>query len=613
MNLGTDRYPPVSDYGLIGDMHTAALVSKAGSIDWCCFPRFDSAAVFGRLLDWENGGYFTFAPRGITRMSRRYLPNTNVLETTFETDTGRVALTDFLPVIATTGPSHPRDLTSRRQIIRRMVCDRGSVEFEMRCMPRFDYGGIVPHAALLSENLGLAHGGKDAISVYSNVPMREEDDGFVAEGRLSEGQVACLAATYEAGQPHHTEALDESELHGRLDETVRFWEEWAAKCTYEGAYQSDVLRSALTLKALTYSPSGALIASPTTSLPEVIGGVRNWDYRYTWLRDSTFALYALFILGYTEEAHEFKRWLEWSTMGRARDLQVMYGLTGERRLTEVELTDLEGYKLSRPVRVGNAAHSQFQLDIYGEILDSAHLYRRFGGKMDKEYWQYLRHVVDFILEHWREPDDGIWEARAERRHYTFSKVLCWVGLDRAIKASMSLGLDGEVTTWKAAREELRAEIFAKGYSTERGSFVQSYGSDLLDASALLFPLFGFIPTRDPRMTSTIRAIERELTTPEGLVYRYRGMDDGLGGQEGTFLICSFWLVDNLTFLGEREKATKLFENLLTYSNDLDLYSEQLDPRSHELLGNFPQAFTHLGLINAAVQLSATPRRPNYTS
>jgi GH15 family glucan-1,4-alpha-glucosidase len=298
-------------------------------------------------------------------------------------------------------------------------------------------------------------------------------------------------------------------------------------------------------------------------------------------------------------------------MGRARDLQVMYGLTGERRLTEVDLQQLDGYKRSRPVRIGNAAHSQLQLDIYGEILDSAHLYRRFGGKMDQEYWSYLRQVVDFILEHWREPDDGIWEARAERRHYTFSKVLCWVGVDRAIKAVEALGLEGDLTKWKAAREEMRAEILEKGYDAEKGSFIQSYGTDLLDASALLFPLFGFMPTRDPRMTSTIRAIERELTTPEGLVYRYRGTDDGLGGQEGAFLICSFWLVDNLTFLGEREKATALFDKLLTYSNDLDLYSEQLDPRTFELLGNFPQALTHLGLINAAVQLSATPRLPTY--
>jgi GH15 family glucan-1,4-alpha-glucosidase len=611
MDRDLDLYPPIGDYALIGDMHTAALVSSAGSIDWACFPRFDSDAVFGRLLDWQLGGHFSLAPHDVWKTTRRYLPNTNVLETTFVTENGRATMVDFMPVLAVTGPNHPRDLTSRRQIVRRLECVSGNIDFELTCMPRFDYGGIVPHASLLSPHLGLAHGGKDAISIFSTAPMEEDNDGFVAHGRLSAGESLCTSITYEAGQPHYIEPLDEGELNGRLGETIKFWEDWASVCTYEGAYHDDVLRSALTLKALTYAPSGALIAAPTTSLPEVIGGVRNWDYRFTWLRDSTFALYALFILGYKEEALEFKRWMEWSTMGRARDLQVMYGLTGERRLVEISLPQLEGYKMSRPVRIGNAAHSQFQLDIYGEILDSAHLFRRFGGEMDTEYWGYLRRVVEFILDHWREPDDGIWEARSERRQYTFSKVACWMGLDRAIKAATTLGLDGEVTKWKASREEIRAEILEKGYDADRGSFVQSYGSDLLDASALLFPLLGFMPTRDPRMTSTIRAIERELTTPDGLVYRYRGMDDGLGGREGTFLVCSFWLADNLTFLGEREKATALFEKLLTYSNDLGLYSEQLDPLTHQQLGNFPQAFTHIGLINAAVQLSASPRRPSY--
>jgi GH15 family glucan-1,4-alpha-glucosidase len=607
-----ERYPPISDYGLIGDMHTGALVSRTGSIDWACFPRFDSESVFGRLLDWDKGGCFSLTARTLRSSSRRYLPNTNVLETTFETDEGRAVLTDFMPVMPGSPLARPRDLTSRRQIIRTLKCDRGSFEFEMHCLPRFDYGGIVPHASLMSPNLGLAHGGKDAISVYCSAPMRETRDGFVAEGRLAEGEMVCAAVTYEAGQPHFIEPLHESELIGRLSETTQFWETWAAECTYDGDYKRDVQRSALTLKALTYAPSGALIASPTTSLPEVIGGVRNWDYRLTWIRDATFALYALFILGYREEAHEFKRWLEWSTMGRARDLQVMYGVTGERRLTEIELPHLEGYKMSRPVRIGNAAHKQLQLDIYGDILDSAHLYRRFGGKMDEEYWNYLRRVVEFILDHWREPDDGIWEARTDRRHYVFSKVMCWAGIDRAIKAATSLGLQGDIKRWMAAREEMRKEILEKGYDSSRGVFVQAFGSEVIDAGVLLLPLVGFLPATDPRMASTIRTIERELMTPEGLVYRYRGMDDGLGGQEGAFLICSFWLVDNLSFMGQHDKAVALFEKLLTYSNDLNLYSEELDPRTMELLGNFPQAFTHLGLINAAVQLSAKPRLPTYS-
>ena len=607
---GSSSYPPISDYGLIGDMHTCALVSRAGSIDWCCFPRFDGESVFGRLLDWNKGGYFQIAPKGVRDTQRRYLPETNVLETTFTTDSGQAVLVDFMPVNRPLDVPEPRLENTRRTIVR-LQCVEGWVHFKLECCPRFDYGSIMPHSLLKSPHLGLAHGGKDAISIFCNVPMEEIEGGFVAEGSLNAGASMCAAVTYESIHSHDTEPLEEGVLMGRLEETVAYWHDWASICTYEGAYRGDVLRSALTLKALTYAPSGALLASPTTSLPEVIGGVRNWDYRYTWIRDATFALYALFILGYREEAHEFKRWLEWSTMGRARDLQVMYGITGERRLREIELADLEGYRRSRPVRAGNAAHSQLQLDVYGEIMDSAHLYRRFGGKMDAEYWKYLQHVISFVLDHWQEPDDGIWESRGGRQHYVYSKVMCWVALDRAIRAATSLNLPGDLRRWRRVREEIRIEVLQKGYDAARGTFVQAFGSKALDASALLMPLVGFLPANDPRMRSTIEAIERELTTPEGLVFRYLGVDDGLGGREGAFLICSFWLVDNLVFSGQQEKGRKLFEKLRTYSNDLDLYSEEIDPRSLELLGNFPQAFTHLGLINTAFQLGDYPRIPSY--
>ena len=610
MNQPSD-YPPIGDYGLIGDMHTCALVSKAGSIDWACFPRFDSASVFGRILDWSKGGFFALAPRGVYSVTRRYLDNTNVLETAYETPNGRAVLTDFMPVTANVEHPRPRELRTRRQIVRILRCERGSIEFEMRCEPRFDYGGIVPHTGLLSEYLGLAHGGRDAISIFCTVPMRMESDGYLADGTLYEGGQFSVSVTFEDDVVSRLEPLDEADLLGRLDETMRFWQDWAGRCTYKGEYQEDVVRAALTLKALTYAPTGAIIAAPTTSLPEVFGGVRNWDYRYTWIRDGTFVLYALFILGYTEEANDFKRWMEWSTLGRARDLQIMYGLTGERRLTEIELPHLEGYKNSRPVRTGNGAHSQFQLDIYGEIMDSAHLYRRFGGTMDPEYWGYLRHVVNFVLDHWKEPDDGIWEARTDRQHYVFSKVMCWVALDRAIRAATSLEMPGEVGKWMQAREEIRSEILTRGYDADAGSFVQHYGSKGLDASALLLPLVGFLPATDPRMLSTIAAIETHLTTPEGLVYRYRGFNDGLGGDEGAFLVCSFWLVDNLVFAGRTNKARALYEKLRTYSNDLDLYSEEINPKTLELQGNFPQAFTHLGLINGAVQLGSSPRLPTY--
>jgi GH15 family glucan-1,4-alpha-glucosidase len=600
--------PPIADYGLIGDMHTCALVSRAGSIDWACFPRFDSASVFGRILDWQKGGYFSLAPRGLHTAERSYLEGTNVLETTYETATGRAVLTDFMPVTAGVEHPRPRELRTRRQIVRMLRCERGAIDFEMRCEPRFDYGGIMPHVRLIGEYLGIAHGGKDAISVYCSVPMRETEAGFLADGTLHAGGTFCAAVTYEDDVIDQVEPLDDATLETRLEETVRFWQEWSGRCTYKGEYRGEVVRSALTLKALTYAPTGAMIAAPTTSLPEVIGGVRNWDYRYTWIRDAGFGLYALSILGYRDEAQEFKRWLEWSTLGRAGDLQVMYGLSGERRLTEFELPHLEGYRNSRPVRIGNGAHSQFQLDIYGEIVDSAHLYRRYGGDVDPEYWTYLRRVVEFVVEHWQEPDDSIWEPRAERRQYVFSKVMCWVALDRAIRAARALDLPGDVEHWRAVRREIRDDVLAKGYDAEAGSFVQSYGSKALDASLLMLPLVRFLPATDPRMRSTIAAIEKGLATPEGLVYRYRGVDDGLGGREGAFLMCSFWLVDNLLMIGAAGRARALFENLRTYGNDLDLYSEQIDPSSFDLLGNFPQAFTHMGLINAAVQLERAESR-----
>ncbi|HWO73349.1 MAG TPA: glycoside hydrolase family 15 protein [Dehalococcoidia bacterium] len=606
-----ERYPPIANYGLIGDMHSCALVSKSGSIDWLCFPRFDDASVFGRILDWDKAGFCRLAPAGVRNVQRRYLPDTNVLEATFETDTGRAVLTDFMPVVPTSPRPGPHDVMPRRQVLRDLQCVSGWIRFEFVCQPRFDYGTIVPHAMLLGPNLGLAHGGKDAVSIFCTAPLEVRDDGFFCAGSLLEGQRVCAAISYEHSHHHLVEDLDEGALVGRLEETVAFWREWAERCTYEGEYRDDVVRSALTLKALTYAPSGALIASPTTSLPEVIGGVRNWDYRYSWIRDSTFALYALFILGYREEADEFMRWMEWSTLGRARDLQVVYGITGERRLWEMEISELEGYRRSRPVRIGNAAHTQLQLDVYGEILDSAHLYREFGGEISSEYWAYIQRVTSFVLDHWREPDDGIWEARSGRQHYVFSKVMCWVALDRAIKAADALGLPGDVAEWKRVRRRLREEILLRGYDEERGAFVQAFDSKALDASVLLLPLVGFIPATDPRMRSTIETIERELATPEGLVYRYRGVDDGLGGEEGAFLVCSFWLADNLVFLGRKQEARALFERLRSLRNDLGLYSEQVDPATGEMLGNFPQALTHLGMINTAVQLSAKPRLPHY--
>ena len=595
-------YSPISDYGLISEMHSCALVSKEGSIDWCCFPRFDSAAIFSRILDWHNGGYFQITPRGVRSVNRRYLPETNVLETTFETDTGVAKLTDFMPVHPHSLPEEPLEVGAGHKVMRILECVSGSVRFTVDCRPRFDYGTIVPHVVLNSPHSGFAHGGADAVSVYCSAPLREADNGFHSEGLLRRGDKLYAAVTYRSHFSHSSEALDEGEPQRALDETVRFWREWSERCTYQGEHRDDVLRSALTLKALTYAPSGGLVAAATTSMPEAIGGPRNWDYRFTWIRDATFALYSLYIIGYTTAARAFKEWLEWSTAGRAQDLQIMYGLGGERRLTEIEIPQLEGHRRSRPVRIGNAAYSQFQLDVYGEVLDSAHLYRKFVGELDPEYWQYLRQVVDFVIEHWREPDDGIWEVRSEPQQFVFSKVWCWVALDRAIKMARALGLPGDIEHWRRVLAEIKGDVLAKGYDAQRGIFVQSYGSKVLDAANLMLPLVGFIRADDPRMRSTIQAIERELMSPQGHVYRYKGLDDGLGGDEGTFTMCTFWLADDLLALGEVDRARVLIDRLRGCGNDLGLLSEEIHGETGEMLGNFPQAFSHMSLINTAVQL-----------
>ena len=603
------EYRPISDYGLIGNCHSATLVGLDGSIDWCCLPRFDSAAAFSRILDAVRGGYFQVSPSGVRTVTRRYIPGTNVLETTFDTETGVAVLTDFMPTHEHCHPEEPIESGPTQQVSRILRCISGSVQFKVECYPRFDYGTIIPHAALDGPNTGYTHGGADGLMVYCSLPLTEFNDGFTCEGLLSQGQTLYTAVIYRSRFSHTIELPDETTMDSQLADTVRFWQDWSSICTYEGEYKEDVLRSALTLKALTYSPSGGLVAAPTTSLPEAIGGGRNWDYRFTWIRDASFAQYALSILGYTAEPQAFKGWLEWSTLGRARDLQVMYGLVGERRLDEVELLDVEGYRLSRPVRVGNGAYSQFQLDIYGEVMDSAHLYRKFGGEMDPAYWRYLQRVVEFVIDHWREPDEGIWETRSGRQQFVFSKVWCWVALDRAIKAARALDLPGDVDRWRTVRAEIKEDILTNGYDPDYGAFMQAYRSDSLDSSNLMLPLLGFIRADDPRMRSTIEAIERELTSPAGFVYRYKDYDDGLGGSEGAFTICTFWLCDDLIALGQVDRARALFDKLRSCANDLGLLSEEIDGETGEMLGNFPQAFSHMALINTAVMLGRAQTNP----
>ncbi|MCH9039730.1 MAG: glycoside hydrolase family 15 protein [Chloroflexi bacterium] len=601
-------YPSISDYGLISDMHSCALVSTSGSIDWCCFPRFDDAAVFSRILDWDKGGYFKVSPDGVKSTSRHYLNDTNILETTFETETGTAKLTDFMPVHDHPTAQTPRELRDDHQVMRILECTRGSIAYTVECVPRFDYGTIVPHAHLDTANTAFAHGGSDAISFYCSSTIELLDDGFISRGTLEQGQNICAVVTYESHFAHEVDRVDEDLVKELLEETRQYWNDWSDICTYKGEYREVVIRSALTLKALTYAPSGGMVAAATTSLPEVIGGPRNWDYRYAWIRDASFALYGLFILGYTKEAVAFKDWLEWATVGRARDLQIMYGLGGERRLTEVELPDLAGYKHSRPVRVGNGAYGQFQLDVYGELVDSVHLYRKYVGAIDDSQWDYLLRVIAYVLDHWREPDEGVWEARAERQHYVFSKAWCWVALQRAVKMANDLNLPGDVEHWSQVRDEIKADILTHGFDQERGVFVQAYGSKILDAGNLILPLIGFIKAKDPRMLATIRAIQKELASPDGFIYRYRGFDDGLAGDEGTFNICTFWLCDNLILLGELDEATELFNKLLAHANDLGLMSEQISASGGEMLGNYPQAFSHLSIINTAVQLQKAAKK-----
>ena len=598
-------YNPISDYGLISNVHTCALVSKSGSIDWACFPRFDSRSVFARILDKEKGGYFAVRPRGSFESNRHYLPGTNILETTFRTPSGVAVLTDYMPVHEHPIPGHPREAFPYQQIARILHCSSGSVDFEVICQPRFSYGAIIPHCLALTLETGYTHGGADGLAFYSSAPFHEADYAFHSEGRLQTGEIACFAVTYTI--PNHAHELevkfDAGDLLRRLEETKSFWLNWSRQFNFDGPHKDEVLRSALTLKALTYAPTGGLVAAPTCSLPEVMGGERNWDYRFTWIRDAAFALYALNIVGFIDEARAFKGWLELATAGRAEDLQVMYGLGGERRLTEEVLDHMEGYRGSRPVRIGNAAHRQLQLDIYGEILDSAHLYRKYVGEFDLEYWHFLTEVVQYVIEHWREPDDGIWESRGGPKHFVFSKVMCWVALDRAIRAAVQVpSISGPVESWRRVKEEIRQDILEKGYNPEVGAFVQSYGSKALDASVLMLPLVKFIKAQDPRMRSTIEKIATELTSPEGLVYRYKELDDGLRGSEGTFSICTFWLVDNFIALGDLERAVALMDRLRGHANDLGLFSEEIDPVTGEMLGNFPQAFTHVAFINATVQL-----------
>ncbi|HEX2196192.1 MAG TPA: glycoside hydrolase family 15 protein [Actinomycetota bacterium] len=590
----------IEDYGFVGDTHTGCLVSREGSIDWYCTPRFDSAACFARLLGDDSNGFWSLQPRGDFRCSRRYLPGTLVLETTFETPSGTAQVIDFMPIRG-----------NEPDLVRIVRTTKGRVELETRISPRFDYGRSVPWARATRGGVEWI-AGPDALLVASDAALAVREADAVAELTLAEGDARSFVLGWF---PSHDVAAAPVDAAASLDSTRRWWLDWTARG--DASFEDDaVTRSLITLKALTYAPTGGIVAAATTSLPEEIGGVRNWDYRFCWVRDATFTLYALMLAGYTEEAVRWRDWLLRATAGAPEQMQIMYGAAGERRLPEMELPWLRGFAGSAPVRVGNAASAQFQLDVYGELMDALHQTRRAGIHPSADAWRLQHELVTFLEGAWRKPDEGIWEVRGPRRHFTHSKVMAWVAFDRAVKAVERLGLDGPRDRWAGIRDEIHREVCDKGYNPAVGAFTQFYGSDLLDASLLMVPLVGFLPASDPRVVSTARAV-RERLCVEGFVRRYSAEAtedvDGVPGDEATFIPCTLWLADNLAMMGERAQAQRLYEQVTGIANDLGLLSEEYDPVEGRLLGNFPQAFSHVGVVNTARNLAlsegpATRRR-----
>lgn len=582
-------------------------MSRGGSIDWLCLPRFDSPSCFGALLDEHEGGRWCIAPRSeVLSVSRSYRNHSLVLETVFESPEGRVRLTDCLPFERGTRPDSPRKIYTQDVIVRVVDGLSGSVPMTMDFRPRFDYGHIVPWITWEGDAIE-AVGGPDALRLAADAPLTLAPGGATADFVVEPGQSLGFVARYHSS---HVKAqqVDTQSCHEFVERTDRFWRKWTRKCHYTGDYRDAVLRSLLTLKALTYSPTGGIVAAPTTSLPEAIGGVRNWDYRYCWLRDATFTLDVLLEHGYTSEAREWRDWLHTAVAGDPDDLQIMYGVMGERRLVELELDWLAGYEASKPVRVGNAAVDQFQLDVHGEVLDSMHSARRAGIATPQKAWDLEKAIIEHVCRHWQEPDEGIWEVRSGPQHFVHSKVMAWVALDRAVSAVESFGLDGPVESWKKTRSQIRDEVMAEGLGRNGTCFVRAYGSEDMDASLLVLPLVGFIEAKDEKMQSTIDAIEKDLMTDDGLVLRYDSekAPDGLPPGEGMFLLCSFWLVDCLVLLGRRAEAQEIFERLLALCNDVGLLAEQYDPHLGRQVGNFPQAFSHVALATSALLLSGHP-------
>ena len=580
----------IEDYGLIGDCETAALVSKDGSIDWLCWPRFDSGACFAALLGNSKNGRWRIAPaQAKSRITRRYRPATLILETTFTTADGEVTVIDFMPL---------REQASH--LVRLVVGTRGTVAIRTELVIRFDYGQSVPWVKRTENGDLLAISGPDMVVLRTPVEMRGEQLTSVGEFTVSAGETIPFVLMYVQS---HLPAPDPVDAEDALRQTQNFWEEWTSVHKSTGPYAPFVLRSLITLKALSYLPTGGIVAAPTTSLPEQLGGLRNWDYRFCWLRDATLTLLALMNSGYYDEARAWRDWLLRAAAGSPSQIQIMYGLAGEKRLAEWEVPWLAGYEGSRPVRIGNAAADQLQLDVFGEVLDAMHQARVGGLQPLADAWDFQRVLMSHLEEIWPLEDEGIWEVRGGRRHFTYSKMMAWVAFDRTIRSAEAFGLEGPIDHWRKLRARIHAEVCDKAFNPKIGAFMQSYGSEHLDASALLIPVVGFLPPSDPRVAGTVEAIERKLMT-NGFVLRYDTdvTQDGLPPGEGAFLACSFWLADAYILLGRRDDARKLFERLLTLCNDLGLLSEEYDPAGKRLLGNFPQAFSHIALVITAHNL-----------
>ncbi|MGH8951831.1 MAG: glycoside hydrolase family 15 protein [Acidimicrobiia bacterium] len=592
---------PIEDYAVIGDTETAALVARDGSIDWLCLPRFDSGSCLAALLGDEDNGRWRICPKGgAKRVRRQYRPGTLILETEMDAEGGTVRLIDLMPI-------RGRDGGNNADVVRIVEGVRGRVEMEMELTIRFDYGHLVPWVTRSDDRL-LAVGGPDALTLTTPVEIHGEHLTTVSKFAVAAGDRVPFVLTWH---PSHMEAPTEVDPEEALETTEKWWREWCDATSYDGEWEEAVSRSLITLKALTYEPTGGIVAAPTTSLPEDLGGSRNWDYRFVWLRDATFTLQTLLIAGHRHEALAWRDWLVRAVAGDPEDLQIMYGVAGERRLPELDLDWLSGYAGSTPVRTGNAAHGQLQVDVYGELMDAIYTARRSGLDHEETIWDLQKLLLENLEGKWAHPDNGLWEVRGPPQHFTHSRLMSWVAFDRAVKCVEQWGFDGPADHWRGLRQEIRLEIEDQGFDSERNTFTQSYGSKALDASLLLIPHVGFLPPTDRRVLGTIDAIERELSLDENLILRYKTeeTDDGMPGGEGAFLLCSFWMVDALALAGRREEARRRFEYLLGLRNDVGLLSEEYDPVTNRMLGNFPQAFSHLGLIDSAYNLSPEGEGP----